>query len=127
MKYVVLGGGIAGVCCLEELISLLDAEEDSLTLVSGSKVLKVSYLTLLEIFETHLRNAKGVQNVQSLTEHVEEFEIVEKSPSGFSFSNLKVIQGSVNELNLDKKARANALLPSYEMHVDVGGDVDVGR
>ena len=39
MKYVVIGGGIAGVCCAEELCRLNAAE--SITLISADSVLKV--------------------------------------------------------------------------------------
>ena len=39
MKYVVVGGGIAGVCCAEELCRL--APDDRITLLSSDTVLKV--------------------------------------------------------------------------------------
>ena len=40
MRHVVIGGGIAGVCCAEELASV--APHDEVVLVSASAVLKVS-------------------------------------------------------------------------------------
>jgi glycine/D-amino acid oxidase-like deaminating enzyme len=40
MRYVVLGGGIAGVCCAEELCKL--CYDDEVVLVSSHKTLKVS-------------------------------------------------------------------------------------
>ena len=39
MKIVVIGGGVAGVCCAEELCRL--RPQDSVALVSASRVLKV--------------------------------------------------------------------------------------
>lgn len=39
MRHVVIGGGIAGVCCAEELCRL--APSDEVVLVSASPVLKV--------------------------------------------------------------------------------------
>lgn len=40
VRYVVVGGGVAGVCCAEELCQL--CSEDSVTLVSLDRVLKVT-------------------------------------------------------------------------------------
>ena len=40
MKYLVIGGGIAGVCCTEELCRLSKAS-DSITLITAGSVLKV--------------------------------------------------------------------------------------
>ena len=40
MKYLVIGGGIAGVCCTEELCRLSESSE-SITLVTAGSVLKV--------------------------------------------------------------------------------------
>lgn len=39
-RYVVIGGGIGGVCCVEELCRLCPT--DQVTLISASTVLKVS-------------------------------------------------------------------------------------
>ena len=43
MRHVVIGGGIAGVCCCEELCRL--APGDEVVLVSASPVLKVCSCT----------------------------------------------------------------------------------
>lgn len=43
MRHVVIGGGVAGVCCVEELCRL--RPDDSVTLISSSTVLKVCSLT----------------------------------------------------------------------------------
>ena len=45
MRFVVVGGGVAGVCCAEELCRL--RPDDSVTLVSASRVLKASGAVLL--------------------------------------------------------------------------------
>lgn len=47
MKYVVIGGGIAGVCCAEELCRL--APDDQITLLSSDTVLKVRELLLAHV------------------------------------------------------------------------------
>ena len=47
MKYVVVGGGIAGVCCAEELCRL--APDDQITLLSSDTVLKVRELLLANL------------------------------------------------------------------------------
>jgi hypothetical protein len=39
MRHVIIGGGIAGVCCVEELCRI--APEDTVVLISASTVLKV--------------------------------------------------------------------------------------
>jgi NADPH-dependent 2,4-dienoyl-CoA reductase/sulfur reductase-like enzyme len=39
MRHVIIGGGIAGVCCVEELCRL--APSDEVVLISSSTVLKV--------------------------------------------------------------------------------------
>lgn len=44
MKHVVIGGGIAGVCCVDELCRL--RPDDSVTLISSSTVLKVHSSTI---------------------------------------------------------------------------------
>jgi len=43
VNYVVIGGGIAGVCCAEELCRT--CPNDSVTLVAGTRILKVSAIT----------------------------------------------------------------------------------
>lgn len=43
MKYVVIGGGIAGICCTEELCRLAKPD-DSVVLISAASVLKVGIL-----------------------------------------------------------------------------------
>ena len=40
MRYVVMGGGVAGVCCAEELCKL--CHDDEVVLVSSYKTLKVN-------------------------------------------------------------------------------------
>lgn len=42
MKYLVLGGGVAGVCCAEELCRLCPTDE--VTIVSAYRTLKVGSL-----------------------------------------------------------------------------------
>ena len=60
---VVVGGGIAGVSCAEELAAL--CPDDHVTLVSASAVLK------------------GATNVVRLTEHLDDFDVV---PHGHAYA-----------------------------------------
>lgn len=61
MRYLVIGGGIAGVCCVEEVCRLSNVS-DSVTLISAGRVFKVcAWLMVactfrLEVSQ-HLRNA----------------------------------------------------------------------
>ena len=47
MRYLVLGGGIAGVCCAEELCKL--CPHDEIELVSSDKTLKVISVASLAV------------------------------------------------------------------------------
>lgn len=50
VRYVVLGGGVAGFCCIEELCRR--RPEDSVTLISPSKTLKVTEICSgMNVFE----------------------------------------------------------------------------
>ena len=42
MKYVVIGGGIAGTCCTEELCRVV-GPNDNVVLISAAPVLKVAF------------------------------------------------------------------------------------
>ena len=81
MRYVVLGGGIAGVCCAEELCKL--CHNDEVVLVSSYKTLKVSGEALsalgcywLLLTGSHFSGAlvQGVGNVVRYTDNLENFE-----------------------------------------------------
>eukprot|EP00959_Pyramimonas_sp_CCMP1952_P117188 2449489-Pyramimonas_sp.AAC.2 len=54
MQYIIVGGGVAGVCCVEELCRL--CPNDHITLVTATDYIK------------------GVDNVVRVTENLEEFE-----------------------------------------------------
>lgn len=87
MRYVVLGGGIAGVCCAEELCRL--CSEHDVALVSGDRTLKVSFyfkgswsrrlylsITCSRQVSSDLDCAhlQGVGNVVRYTDSLESFE-----------------------------------------------------
>ncbi|CAD7696939.1 unnamed protein product [Ostreobium quekettii] len=88
MRRVVLGGGIAGVCCAEELCRLLP--DDDVTIVSASAVLK------------------GVENVVHLTRNIEEFLVVERDLHTLPYKNLRVVQGTAKSLDTQAKVLALA-------------------
>ena len=50
VNYVVIGGGVAGVCCAEELCRT--CPNDYVTLVSLDRILKVPPLLLIPAFKT---------------------------------------------------------------------------
>lgn len=78
MKYAVLGGGIAGVCCAEELCKL--CPQDSITLVPSDKTLKVSLTQLCSASwatcgcDHRTLMLQGVGNVVKYTDKLEQFE-----------------------------------------------------
>jgi len=83
--FVVIGGGIAGVSCVEQL-SLLCPKE-SIILVSSSDVVK------------------AVTNLSKVTQWLTTFDVTEKSIDEFSSktSNVKVFHSHVEKLNPDKQ------------------------
>ena len=42
MKLVILGGGISGVTCAQELLRCLESPDDTITLISATPVIKVA-------------------------------------------------------------------------------------
>eukprot|EP01026_Neomeris_dumetosa_P019331 TRINITY_DN17796_c0_g2_i5.p1 TRINITY_DN17796_c0_g2~~TRINITY_DN17796_c0_g2_i5.p1 ORF type:complete len:506 (+),score=83.99 TRINITY_DN17796_c0_g2_i5:87-1604(+) len=83
MQLVVIGGGIGGVCCVEELCR--QDPQTTVTLISASSVLK------------------GVGNVVKLTENLEEFEVVERDLTSMPYPNLKVINARVQTIDVENK------------------------
>ncbi|DBB05673.1 hypothetical protein WJX77_005847 [Trebouxia sp. C0004] len=83
MRYVVLGGGIAGVCCAEELCRF--CHDDKVVLVSSYKTLK------------------GVGNVVKYTDNLENFEIIERDLTSLPYANLTVQQGTAAGLLAGEK------------------------
>ncbi|KAK9860342.1 hypothetical protein WJX84_006237 [Apatococcus fuscideae] len=81
-RLVVVGGGIAGVCCAEELCKL--CADDPVLLVSASSTIK------------------GVDNIVKHTKTVEEFEIVERDLNTLPYSNLQVLQAAAVGIDVEK-------------------------
>lgn len=82
MRYLVIGGGIAGVCCTEELCRFSDTS-DSVTLITARSVLKVSACSVVWSTVHHMSPEspkaanlplQGVSNVVRLTQNIETFE-----------------------------------------------------
>ena len=82
MRYVVIGGGIAGVCCTEELCRLSKSSY-RVTLIAAGRVLKVgsgsvmgmnvriaSWPALLDL----VLRVQGISNVVRITQNIESFE-----------------------------------------------------
>eukprot|EP00878_Enallax_costatus_P027476 GHUV01029593.1.p1 GENE.GHUV01029593.1~~GHUV01029593.1.p1 ORF type:complete len:145 (+),score=18.13 GHUV01029593.1:225-659(+) len=83
MRHVVIGGGIAGVCCVEELCRLQPSHK--VTLISSSTVLK------------------GVDTVIKITKTIEEVLVTEKDLAALRFPNLRVLQAVVTSLDTQHK------------------------
>ena len=78
--FVIIGGGIAGVCCAEQITFL--CPEESVILISASSVVK------------------SVTNLSQISKMLSTFEVKEKDCKEFAseFCNLKVVQGIANEV-----------------------------
>lgn len=116
MRHVVIGGGIGGVCCAEELRRLAPAG-DEVVLVAASRLLK------------------GVAGVVRLSPHVEEFTVVEadaaalaaggpgaRAGAGAAAAALRVVRGWAARVDLAARTLTVALVPDD----DGGGGGDGG-
>lgn len=135
MKYVVVGGGISGVCCVEELAQ--HCPDAQITLVSASDTLKVmfnSMRVLMKSLKYHtacacrfsmaafhsrrsfpqLLHSQGVRNVVQLTKNIEELEIEIRKLSDLPYPNVTVVQGVAAGLN----TATNQLLLSSGARID---------
>eukprot|EP00240_Pyramimonas_obovata_P009398 CAMPEP_0118946182 /NCGR_PEP_ID=MMETSP1169-20130426/43751_1 /TAXON_ID=36882 /ORGANISM="Pyramimonas obovata, Strain CCMP722" /LENGTH=90 /DNA_ID=CAMNT_0006892089 /DNA_START=74 /DNA_END=343 /DNA_ORIENTATION=+ len=83
VHYIVVGGGVAGVCCVEELCR--SCPNDLITLVTATDYIK------------------GVDKVVHVTKNLEEFEVVERQATSFSFPNLKMVKAHVESLDSASK------------------------
>ena len=98
--YVVLGGGIAGVCCIEEILRV--DQSCRATLISGSS------------------SIKGIRNYVKLTDALSTFDVEEIDLATFEASSggrLRVIEGVVDRVDPEGKvihfSADAAKLPKY--------------
>jgi pyridine nucleotide-disulfide oxidoreductase domain-containing protein 1 len=84
-RYCVIGGGIAGVCCAQELSRLHPNE--IIVLISQTDVLR------------------EVTAIMKLTQNLEEFSVFERRTEQFCMDNknIQVINASLESINYDKK------------------------
>lgn len=87
-KYIVIGGGIAGVCCAQE-IARLKTDDSSI---------EVIIITATEL----LKESAGVMKI---TNHLEEVSVFERTADRFSMDNprIRVIQGLVLSIDTTNK------------------------
>ncbi|KAH7623760.1 putative Pyridine nucleotide-disulfide oxidoreductase domain-containing protein 1 [Nannochloris sp. 'desiccata'] len=83
VNYVIIGGGIAGVCCAEELCRT--CPNDSVTLVAATRILK------------------GVSTVAQITKTIEELQVVEKDLDSLPYPNLNWVQGIATDIDTEKQ------------------------
>eukprot|EP00884_Botryococcus_braunii_P022738 jgi/Botrbrau1/9148/Bobra.160_3s0020.2 len=95
-RYVVLGGGIAGVTCAQEL-RRLDPQQKTV-LVSSDSVLR------------------GVGTVSQISKTAQELEVINQPAAGFAGGNLEVVESDVVEIDIKRKRvkLTNGTSYSYE-------------
>ncbi|KNE62478.1 hypothetical protein AMAG_07694 [Allomyces macrogynus ATCC 38327] len=95
VNYVVLGGGVAGVTCAEEL-SRLVGDGDQIYLLSQSRILKI------------------VTNVQAISKTTETFDLVPTDLEQYRVkSNFHVLQGAVTHIDRQAKTLVTNAGTSY--------------
>ncbi|CAG0912432.1 unnamed protein product [Notodromas monacha] len=84
-SFVIIGGGISGVTCAEQVYAL--APQESVVLITASPVVKT------------------VSNVSRLTRHLEAFDVSEKPLACLEqkLTNLTVVRGFAHEIDVDAK------------------------
>ncbi|ORZ30418.1 hypothetical protein BCR44DRAFT_1444874 [Catenaria anguillulae PL171] len=86
VRYVVLGGGVGGVTCAEELSRLCSTTADQIYLVSESRILKI------------------VTNVQAISKTTETFDLVPTDLEHYRLkSNFHVLQGTISHIDRQRK------------------------
>ena len=89
LNYVVIGGGISGVCCAQELARLHEDQLYDIILISATDVLKESI------------------GVMTISKHLEEFSVFEKKADFFKLDNPNIacIEGvMVNSIDTTNKS-----------------------
>lgn len=94
-RYVIVGGGIAGVTAAEELLELAEAEAQAAVAAGGAPV-EVS-VTLL----TATGAVKQVGRVVKVTRKLEEVDVVERDAGDFARGrrNLRIVQARATRVD----------------------------
>ncbi|KFM26780.1 Pyridine nucleotide-disulfide oxidoreductase domain-containing protein 1 [Auxenochlorella protothecoides] len=98
MKYLVLGGGVAGVCCAEELCRLCPTDE--VTIVSAYRTLK------------------GASVIARITPFIEQIAVEERRLDDERHGNLHFVQGSAVHLDSARKASSVRLASGESLAFD---------
>jgi thioredoxin reductase len=87
VRYIVIGGGIAGVCCAQEIARLKKHDSIEVVIITATELLKES------------------AGVMKITNHLEEVSVFERTADRFSLDNpgIRVIQGSVLSIDTSNK------------------------
>ncbi|KAG2442571.1 hypothetical protein HXX76_002656 [Chlamydomonas incerta] len=99
MRYVVLGGGIAGVCCALELARCLKQENDTGAAAGSSGAAGVVLISASPVI-------KGVREVARLGRLLEELEVVETPLTELAAGGggvLQVVHGAAEGLDLQRQ------------------------
>jgi pyridine nucleotide-disulfide oxidoreductase domain-containing protein 1 len=92
LRYVVIGGGIAGVSCAQELSRLVDSDRDSVLLITASPLLK------------------AVENVRQLGQALQSFDVVERPTEALAGTCKTLI------------ARVTGIDPDHHLVIATGDD-----
>jgi hypothetical protein len=86
-NYVIIGGGIAGICCAQELVKFNNSNDFNIIVISSTEVIK---------------ETRGVFRI---SEHLEEIKVRERSTASFKLDNplITIINNSVTCLDTSNK------------------------
>jgi NADPH-dependent 2,4-dienoyl-CoA reductase/sulfur reductase-like enzyme len=87
VRYIVVGGGIAGVCCAQEIARLKKHDSIEVVIITATELLKES------------------AGVMKITNHLEELSVFERTADRFSLDNpgIRVIHGSILSIDTSNK------------------------
>jgi NADPH-dependent 2,4-dienoyl-CoA reductase/sulfur reductase-like enzyme len=87
VRYIVVGGGIAGVCCAQEIARLKKHDSIEVVIITATELLKES------------------AGVMKITNHLEEVSVFERTADRFSLDNpgIRVIHGSILSIDTSNK------------------------
>eukprot|EP01038_Epipyxis_sp_PR26KG_P011956 gene11956-16004_t len=113
ISYVVIGGGIAGVCCAQELLRLVEKSHHE-NCTGSSYNSNGSMISVILISESDI--VREVASVMKITNHLEELQVFERTADCFKYShpNINIIIDKVD--NIDYKSKVILLKSGQFIH-----------